>query len=680
MDVVVDEPDEPVVAFLDAEDGQLLPIIVIHGSRGVLIGRGGEADRADAAAAGLDYVYVGPKQISARHCHIYREDGKWYLKQDPSSRNGVYHNDREVPIGPHAPAELAPGDRIHLVRHINLPEKGRVTYVFRLGEPPATPPYIPPTPADDRRDATEEVEDQLLCIICSEDFFGSPVRMIPCGHVFDAKCLEKWLHSRFSCPICRGRPEAVVEAADMRARVEKELARRPELERPEPKPSLLPLPWCPSRWPGEVTEETEPEETEPEPYATLFRHVQDGRTAEVAVAIGAGDIDVNHHARDAGASVGRPGTALLIAAWMGHAGIVTALLEMAGIDPNKPNRPGGKTALICAAEKGHTETVSTLLRHEGIDANKADDDGDTALHFVACSGHAEILTALLGHEGIDANKATTLLHYTPLHKAVRLRRTEIVVTLLAHEGIDANKACSRGCTPLMLAARLGRTEIVDALLGHEGIDANKADDRGITALHYAALKGGAQIVVRFLGHEGIDATKASADGWTALHFAAKAGDAEIVTVLRALLEHIDVNTVDAYGSTALHCAAGRGSVDIVIALLRLEGIDANKANNDGQTALHIAADHGWTNPGCASVVTALLGHEGIDANKADNAGRTALQLAKISAADNVNRHWRGESDAWIAQIVSQLTAAVSESAASSGRLVASDAVPGPSPS
>jgi hypothetical protein len=41
----------------------------------------------------------------------------------------------------------------------------------------------------------------------------------------------------------------------MRARVEKELARRPELERPEPKPSLLPLPWGPSRWPATVVRE-----------------------------------------------------------------------------------------------------------------------------------------------------------------------------------------------------------------------------------------------------------------------------------------------------------------------------------------------------------------------------------------------------------------------------------------
>ena len=251
----MDEPDEPAVAFLEAETGQLLPIIVIHASRGVLIGRGGEADRADAASAGLDYVYVGPRQVSARHCHIYREDGKWYLKQDPSSRNGVYHNDRKVPIGFHAPVELALGDRIHLVKHIICPEKGHVTYVFRLGQPPAPAPFIPPPPADDHRDATEEVEDELLCAICSEDFFGSPVRMIPCGHVFDAECLEQWLCRKFACPTCRRRPTEVVEAADMRARVEKELARRPELERPEPKPSLLPLPWDPSRWPATVVRE-----------------------------------------------------------------------------------------------------------------------------------------------------------------------------------------------------------------------------------------------------------------------------------------------------------------------------------------------------------------------------------------------------------------------------------------
>ena len=131
----MDEPDEPAVAFLEAETGQLLPIIVIHDSRGVLIGRGGEADRADAASAGLDYVYVGPAGAATVH--------------PATPGNGVCHNDREVPIGPHAPVELAPGDRIHLVKHINCPEKGHITYVFRLGQPPAPPRFIPPPPADE---------------------------------------------------------------------------------------------------------------------------------------------------------------------------------------------------------------------------------------------------------------------------------------------------------------------------------------------------------------------------------------------------------------------------------------------------------------------------------------------------------------------------------------------------
>ena len=120
-------------------DGQRHPAIAIR-SRGVLIGRGRDAERAEAAEAGLDYFHVGMKEVSAKQCRIVKKiDGTWWLEQDPSSKNGVYHNDAPLPIGPDEPVKLEPGDRIHLVNEVSTQARTvRVSYVFRLGQP-ATP-------------------------------------------------------------------------------------------------------------------------------------------------------------------------------------------------------------------------------------------------------------------------------------------------------------------------------------------------------------------------------------------------------------------------------------------------------------------------------------------------------------------------------------------------------------
>ncbi|CAN4094416.1 unnamed protein product [Withania somnifera] len=45
-----------------------------------------------------------------------------------------------------------------------------------------------------------------LCIVCMEGFQRSVDdhgKRVPCGHVFHANCLTKWLSIRNSCPLCR---------------------------------------------------------------------------------------------------------------------------------------------------------------------------------------------------------------------------------------------------------------------------------------------------------------------------------------------------------------------------------------------------------------------------------------------------------------------------------------------
>uniref|UniRef100_A0A1B6EPE7 RING-type domain-containing protein n=1 Tax=Cuerna arida TaxID=1464854 RepID=A0A1B6EPE7_9HEMI len=47
--------------------------------------------------------------------------------------------------------------------------------------------------------------DQTSCVVCMCDFEPRQVlRGLPCSHEFHAKCVDKWLKSNRTCPICRG--------------------------------------------------------------------------------------------------------------------------------------------------------------------------------------------------------------------------------------------------------------------------------------------------------------------------------------------------------------------------------------------------------------------------------------------------------------------------------------------
>ncbi|CAG0880157.1 unnamed protein product [Darwinula stevensoni] len=47
--------------------------------------------------------------------------------------------------------------------------------------------------------------EQNTCVVCMCDFEARQVlRVLPCSHEFHAKCVDKWLKSNRTCPICRG--------------------------------------------------------------------------------------------------------------------------------------------------------------------------------------------------------------------------------------------------------------------------------------------------------------------------------------------------------------------------------------------------------------------------------------------------------------------------------------------
>lgn len=53
-------------------------------------------------------------------------------------------------------------------------------------------------------DSSEDSE-QTVCVVCMSDFeTRQMVRVLPCSHEFHSKCVDKWLKTNRTCPICRG--------------------------------------------------------------------------------------------------------------------------------------------------------------------------------------------------------------------------------------------------------------------------------------------------------------------------------------------------------------------------------------------------------------------------------------------------------------------------------------------
>ena len=47
-------------------------------------------------------------------------------------------------------------------------------------------------------------KDTRSCVICLSKFeLKSKIRPLPCNHAFHAKCVDKWLRTNRTCPICR---------------------------------------------------------------------------------------------------------------------------------------------------------------------------------------------------------------------------------------------------------------------------------------------------------------------------------------------------------------------------------------------------------------------------------------------------------------------------------------------
>lgn len=44
---------------------------------------------------------------------------------------------------------------------------------------------------------------QVECTVCMDEYEeGDLLRALPCGHLFHCKCIDRWLSSHSTCPMC----------------------------------------------------------------------------------------------------------------------------------------------------------------------------------------------------------------------------------------------------------------------------------------------------------------------------------------------------------------------------------------------------------------------------------------------------------------------------------------------
>jgi E3 ubiquitin-protein ligase RNF115/126 len=53
-------------------------------------------------------------------------------------------------------------------------------------------------------DGTQRLGEQNKCLICLDEFGeGDDVKTLPCLHIYHQKCVEQWLRTDNSCPVCK---------------------------------------------------------------------------------------------------------------------------------------------------------------------------------------------------------------------------------------------------------------------------------------------------------------------------------------------------------------------------------------------------------------------------------------------------------------------------------------------
>ncbi|XP_041826409.1 protein TANC2-like isoform X2 [Melanotaenia boesemani] len=303
--------------------------------------------------------------------------------------------------------------------------------------------------------------------------------------------------------------------------------------------------------------------------------------AALGFAAAAGQLDIvtmlNQHRAKVGHVDGSGRSALVLAAQRGRLEVLRFLLKCTDwscscccSQRGASRSTAVQQALVAAASMGHAEMVSYLLDLPEEDEEEEQRPeiniydslwGETALTAAAGRGRLSVCRLLLDQgAAIEQGNRQSV---TPLVSAVRRGHWQVVDLLLNH-GVDVNRVDQQSRTALMTAASEGHMSTAQLLLDH-GASLDQTDREGLTALSWACLKGQLALV-RELVERGAATTHADRSGRTPLDLAAFFGDPEVV---QYLVDHgASVEHVDCSGMRPLDRAVGCRNTSAVIALLK----------------------------------------------------------------------------------------------------------------
>lgn len=196
---------------------------------------------------------------------------------------------------------------------------------------------------------------------------------------------------------------------------------------------------------------------------------RDASTPEMTWAAARGKLDEVVRLLKAGASVAatdRSGrTCLHLAAGMGHAAVVSAIVASCEVGVLMLKDKEGKTCLHRAADSGSLEATRVLCDKGGrqLVLSQAR-TGQTCLHSSACGGHAHVVGLLLERGGQELMVKRDEIGATCLHWAVDAGHVEVAMLLARKGGLELMVVQDVvGKTCLHRAVDEGFKEVAEAL-------------------------------------------------------------------------------------------------------------------------------------------------------------------------------------------------------------------------
>lgn len=275
---------------------------------------------------------------------------------------------------------------------------------------------------------------------------------------------------------------------------------------------------------------------------------------------------------------------------------------------HKMSNVDGRTALMYAAWLGHAECVEKLAYYRiEPDVQARDNLGRTALHWAAAGGNPLCVRPTLRMVGVEGWMSHILLKdadgKTALDIALDMGRYSVVDKLLAFIIAPEVGEVARKCVlprlqenPFdVISSLASHAELREMVAKHvASLDSEERDWLGCSALHLAAMAGAYGAVKKMLasGHDPQALNSLQATPLIACAQSVKfiTGEEPWVKTAKLLIPVSDVHWADHDGKTALMHAANNLNLSMTEALIHHS--DVNAMDNRGDTAASLAFKRG----------------------------------------------------------------------------------------